>query len=80
VNERKDLLTFAMQVKRRRKFIGARAGAPAGVTAEMSITMAESQEPLRLPPKSDKGKLATRWLFLLFCALVWVMGAIWFFS
>jgi hypothetical protein len=61
-------------------YTGDVAGAPARVTAEMSVTMAEFEEPLRVPPQSNKGKLAARWLFLLFCALVWVIGAIWFFS
>jgi hypothetical protein len=74
------LLTFRVQVARRRVYTGDNAGAPAGVKTEMSITMAESEEPLRVPPTSNRGKLATRWLFLLFCGLVWVIGAIWFFS
>jgi hypothetical protein len=74
------LLTFRVQLERRRVYTGNNAGASARGTAEMSVTMAESEEPLRVPPKGNKGKLATRWLFLLFCALVWVIGAIWFFS
>lgn len=74
------LLTFRVQVERRNVYDGEDAGAPARFTAEMSTSMAELEEPLRVPAKSDKGKFATRWLFLLFCAAVWVIGAIWFFS
>jgi hypothetical protein len=80
MNAGNDLLTFRLQVKGSRECAGDGDGTPALVKAEMSPTMAESEEPLRVPPKSDNGKLAIRWLFLVFCALVWVMATVWFFS